>query len=361
MQYGKLRRMWKTHRNRWGLAAALALVLVACSQSTAPKSDFQAYFASEFLPYAEAQNALPLLQKHGHGLIVAIPRAKIGDAALAKLLQATNEQEVPVVAWFLLDDDNGYWLNEANIPAVRETLIELMDWLDVIDAGVVWLGFDMEPTLQVSSALDDHLSSGEIGAAVDLLAAGHNPVSYQTAVAGFAEIAELAHQRGYRTQAYVFPPILHDHLDGDADLQDVLGTPLAGVGFKQWAVMAYRTVFEAYVPLDATSYFVYDAAVNHAPMPSTEVIVGVGTIGDIGKIELPGFTRPEQLHDDIAALMTAGHNKAFVFSLDGLVIQDDPEAWLDFSRIEAHNPEPDTFTAAFYNLFAILDGENWSE
>src|SRR5689334_4895825 len=101
-------------------AAGFLVILAACEASS-PGGRADAVW-SEFQTDPQVRAQLPWLAEHEIDLYLAVPEARIGDAELAALLRDAEAEGVGVRAWLLLDEADGYWPNEHNVPAMREAV-----------------------------------------------------------------------------------------------------------------------------------------------------------------------------------------------------------------------------------------------
>ena len=87
--------------------------------------------ADEFDPYPEVELNLAMLADFPEvGLCLAVRPEQTGSAELDSLLREAARSGVPVIAWLLLSEEDGYWSNEENFQQSNEVAYAFVDWVE---------------------------------------------------------------------------------------------------------------------------------------------------------------------------------------------------------------------------------------
>ncbi|OGC68832.1 hypothetical protein A2415_02710 [candidate division WWE3 bacterium RIFOXYC1_FULL_39_7] len=66
------------------------------------------------------------------------------DESTAEAIRYLNEKKVPVVAWVVVEDAEGYWTNKTNIKETTLKTDQILEWAKEHDIHLRAVGFDME-------------------------------------------------------------------------------------------------------------------------------------------------------------------------------------------------------------------------
>lgn len=345
------------------LLVLMAISVAACDaprlreRTTAPAPSHLAVW-SEFLEPATVEAQLELLAQHRVALYLAIRSEVIGDTALRRLLRRARELGVEVRAWLLLTDDEGYWPGERNLDAFDALVQRFWSWNLAEQLGVRWIIADIEPPLATSRALFDAVAGGSIADALPLLLQNRDPVAFEKARLRWARAVERWQAQGISVMAVTFPLALDDDDDGDATIQDVLETPIAGIGWDEISFMLYQNVFEDFAGTRVGPRLIYDYLVRARTLFGDRASVALGLIGTIGKSgsERPGYVDPDALREDIAAALAAGVDRVQLFSLDGILAEPGaPSRWFDALDVTPSIPAPSPALDELRGLLRTLD------
>lgn len=337
---------------------ALALFLVWMSAScTSPEpgpGERPLAVWSEFMTDDQVRDAFGLVSEEGADLYLAIPSQRIGDPALADLLVDAADADVGVRAWLLLPEEDGYWPNEHNVEAFGEAAHAFVDWRDEADLPVDWIVFDMEMGLDRTRQIEAAIRDAGTLAALDQIRDGRDPEAFEEARQAFSDLVGALQARGMKVMSVTYPTILDDGEDGDDDIQDEMDVPIVGIGWDQSSFMVYQSLIydlsgEWHGPDVVESYA--DSAVD---LFGGRAAVALGIVGNAGitNVEMP-YPDAQTLLDDQAAAKSAGVPIS-IYSLDGLMAQTDPGAWLD-REIPPSDPEYATADALRRLIRGLLD------
>lgn len=90
------------------------------------------------------------LAKNNFEITLAMTRL---DDKTAETIKYLNEKKVPVTAWIVLEDNEGYWTNKTNVDKTKEKTEAVKEWAKVNELRFEGIGFDMENPIQLKSAL----------------------------------------------------------------------------------------------------------------------------------------------------------------------------------------------------------------
>jgi hypothetical protein len=315
------------------------LVLGACATEPG-RGDRPLALWSEFLSDDEVRASLPLLAAEQVDLYLAVKPPRVGDPALAALIRDADAAGVGVRAWILLDEEDGYWPGESNPAAAREAFLAFADWRDREALPVDWVIFDMEMDLARTRRAAEIAAADGAVAAMDYIKLGRSPAQFAAARVTYAALLAELKARGLRVMCITYPTILDDPTDGDDDIQDQLDVPVLGLDWDEASFMVYQSVI-----FDLTGDW-YSADVVASYAASAELLfpgrsaVALGIIGSAGIVPVPmPYPDAATLLADHAAARAAGAHRVSLYSLDGILAQDDPGSWID-ARIVPVMPPP---------------------
>ena len=155
--------------------------------------------------------------------------------------------------------------------------------------------------------------------------------------------------------------LVDDRLDGDESIAMALWTPVEGLGWDRVSFQVYRTLFAAYSAnlLGTDDVFgpglVSSYAADIIDLYGDRAAIDVGATGP-GMLVHGGMTEPVELQGDIAAALAAGIslNAIHIYSLEGLVAQDDPHAWVAIPEPSA--PSDETAVGSIRGWIQDMDG-----
>jgi hypothetical protein len=262
---------------------------------------------SEFLTPAELRDPAvgSLLARFGCGVLVQTRRERL-DNELAASLAVLAEAGVPNVGlWLLLDEDAGYWPSERNAAAVLELTREVV----ARRLPVGWLAIDLEPPLQQARQPRPRTALANL-----------NPRRFAAAAATFRQVIDAAHAGGLRVLCAAHDYLAEDLWLGRPVLQDRHEAPVLGLPWDTISVMLYGSMMSG----DARGWM-YDTAQELAPL-NVGASIGLTAAGILG--DEPHYDSPAELAADAAALKAAGVRDFAVYSLEGILASQHPEAWL---------------------------------
>ncbi|HEY9840499.1 MAG TPA: hypothetical protein V6D23_08605, partial [Candidatus Obscuribacterales bacterium] len=211
---------------------------------------------AEFMPYRWIIGDLARLRMHGLQLNLAIPAGRMADPDLKRLLQAAAAAGVPVGAWLLLEDSQGYWPNAENARAFCELVERFCLWLAAEALQVAEIIVDMETPLALSRLLKGQLFKG-LQLEYRRWQSPLNAERFAQATGLFRQLVDAVHATGLRIQVVTYPFLVHDAAAGNTAFQEFLQVPVTPVAWDRIALMVYRSSFQDVSPLRLSSWLVY--------------------------------------------------------------------------------------------------------
>jgi len=324
-----------------------------------PRTGF-GFVASEFLPIDEVEAALPLLARHDLDVELAWPATEIDNPRWYDVVRAAGAQGVQVQPWLTLSDAEGYFANSTNATLFAETLRRLAQrWLDEgIRPSIVHI--DMEMPITRAREFMKVVASADVDALTAFMRAGIDRQQYAQATDVYRELVDWLHAQGFKVEVNVLPLVLDDYADGDDGLRQALQVPVDGIAWDHYAFQLHRTLVRysfGEVAGPHNGYYVYNYARRAHAQFGDRAVVYLGLTDPGIAPEVPVYTGPDELREDVDAALLAGvsRDKIAIFSLRGLVHQPDPEQWFPPASRLLVPPLPDTATALTRASSLLLD------
>ena len=223
----------------------------------------------------------------------------------AEVVRRLNREGVPVTAWLLLPEDQGYWFHAGNVAQATSRYDAFRAW--TAEHGLTWdgVGLDIEPDIrELRQALE-----GEWWKLTRLLPRLVLGGRVRKARAAYTGLVQRIRADGYRVDTYQFPFIVDERQSRSTLLQRVSG--VLDVPADREVLMLYTSFAR---PHGAALLWSYGPGA-----PS----IAVGITG--GGVELPGAHLPPpldwaELSRDLRLAVRWTHD-LHVFSLEGCVRQ----------------------------------------
>ncbi|MBN2390490.1 MAG: hypothetical protein JXR84_07200 [Anaerolineae bacterium] len=223
----------------------------------------------------------------------------------AEVVQRLNAAEIPVVAWLLLPEVQGYWFNLDNAPEAIAFYADFRTW--TATHGLRWdgVGLDIEPDMRELKKL----LAGNRRALLTLLRRFLDAERLKQASAYYAGLIAQIRADGYRVDEYAFPFVVDERKAGSRLVQRFLG--LVDLEVDQEVLMLYSSFMRP---------FGHGLLWSFAPSAGS---VGVGSTGGgviVGGVDqIPPLTWDEFARD--LRLAHAWGDDIHIFSLEGAVCQ----------------------------------------
>ncbi len=252
------------------------------------------------------EGTIPALLAQGHAVAIAMRDL---DEVTAEVVRLLNEHQVPVVAWLVLQPDEGFWLNLQNYPQAIERYRALAGWARATGVRFYAIGLDVEPP---TGQLDRLQPWGARDLARRLWLAREN-VLFAAARAAYTELIAEIHHDGYEVHTYQMPILADDRRAGTTLSQRALD--IVDLPADLEVLMCYSSA-----PLDALGNDLGGALItSYGPAADG---IGVGTLSGAGAHSAGGEGLPQLTWDALERdlLLAARHTDTiYVYSLEGCV------------------------------------------
>jgi len=225
-------------------------------------------------------------------------------AERAEIVRRLEESGVPVTAWLLLDEADGYWLNADNADKARARYLETIEWAERERLRLHRIGLDIE----FPRADGELLFKEKIKGPWKLFRRRRPVERVRQAEAAYAELVREIRAGGRSVESYHLPHILDERLAGSTLLRRTFG--LVDVAVDVEVFMTYSSY------LGTAGALVYHPGAQAIGLGVT----GGGVHADIPEERARFLTWPKLEHELRAAARHSG--EIYVFSLEGCVEQD---------------------------------------
>ncbi len=218
----------------------------------------------------------------------------------ALTIRMLNEAGIPVVAWLLLPEKDGYWFNMHNGQKASERYDDFLVWTKENDLKWDGIGIDLEPDMNDGKMIFTHPWK----LAWKVYKRLYDNKSLKKAATGYQDLIERMKLDGYSVESYIIPFIYDERELGTTSLQKLMG------------IVDIKTDVE--IPMVYTSAMGNSAIIplyHHDDMPLALGSTGGGV--KINGAEIASLSWDNLKNDMlIAARLT---NEIHIFSLEGSV------------------------------------------
>jgi hypothetical protein len=231
----------------------------------------------------------------------------------AGIVRRLNAAGVPVVAWQLLPEDQGYWFNQHNAAFAAARYDTFQEWTARHDLKWDGIGVDVEPDMREIQRTLANPWTFVPAVAPRLL----HPDVLRQANADYAALAGRMRADGYRVDSYVIKMILDERAVGSTLLQRITG--LVDVPADREVPMLYTSFFGR----SAAPLWSYGKGSASIAIGSTGGGVAVAGIDQVQPLSW------EELSRDLLLATWLTHD-VHIFSLEGCVRRGYLERLKDF-------------------------------
>jgi hypothetical protein len=232
----------------------------------------------------------------------------------AEVVRQLNQAGVPVIAWQLLPEDEGYWFNQHNAAFAAARYDTFRAWS--ARHGLIWngIGIDVEPDMrEIQRALANRWTL--LPTVARRLV---RPETLRRANRDYAALVTRMRADGYRVDSYIIKMILDERAVGSTLLQRVTGLVDAPADRE--------------IPMLYTSFFAGRSTALLWSYGADAQAIAVGSTG--GGVSVAGIDQVEPLSwDELSRDLRLAHrltNDVHIFSLEGCVRQGYLERLKDF-------------------------------
>jgi len=246
------------------------------------------------------------LSANGDGVALAILDFTEQRAAIIRLL---NAQNIPVTAWLLLPNEEGYWFNLRNYPQAVARYRAFREWALRGRLQFKAIGLDIEPTITDHTPArangTQHLFSRAYLAQRNAL--------YPAAREAYLDLVSAIRHDGYEVHTYQYPVIVDDRRSGTTLIQRMLD--IVDLPVDQEVLMLYSSHFKLLFKTDIGGAFI-DSYGQHADGIAVGV-TGGGFLDPITGIVSPRVSLETFCRDLLIAAQYT--DVVHIFSLEGCV------------------------------------------
>lgn len=257
----------------------------------------------------------------------------------AGVVRNLNRLGIPVTAWLLLPEEQGYWFNLENHADAAARYQTFKVW--TAENQLVWaaVGLDVESNInEMKNLVADH------GAAVQTAVRRlKDTKAYRAGKDAYEELVAQIHADGYQVESYHFPLIVDDRDAGSTVLQRATG--LVDIPVDREVLMLYSSFLRPHGQAVLWSYAQKAQA------------IGIGNTGggvQVGVTENVPYLTWEEFATDLRLARRSG-KPIYVFSLEGCVWQGFLPRLVTFDwRAEVNLPNTTIVSAGRKGLRGLL-------
>lgn len=284
----------------------------------------------ETLPASELASpaTLSLLKRWSLQPLIALsPQHE--NAAMDRAFAELAARDIPLGIWPLLPDTDGYWAGERNAELYSARLFEALERTRA-SSPVRTVAIDLEPPLDRVCAFFD--KSRTLSAVESALREALRPDVVEVrrrARVSFGELQRSLAVENVETVAAVVPLVIFDLATEHRPWQALLGTPIEPPFWDRICPMLYGSLAAKSLSAPVIEHVLFAAGrvlVEHVGTKRAAAALGLAGPGKLGNEAF--YATPELLARDVAAIRAAGIEDLALFSLEGVLAREHPEAWL---------------------------------
>jgi hypothetical protein len=255
----------------------------------------------------------------------------------ANVVKRLNKAGVPVIAWLLLPEEEGYWFNISNHEKATERYLAFKAWSEKHQLSWAGVGLDIEMDINDIKQLSDQQKALDVVKKIfsrffDRQRVAKAQQAYQALVA-------MIHDDGYVVESYHIPLISEERRGGSTVLQRSIG--LVDITTDREVFMLYSSFLR---PDGDSVLWSYAPETDSIGVGNTGGGVDLESVGDIPPLTWEEFTRDLRL-------CVIQEKPIHIFCLEGCVEQG------FLSKLNTFDwDKPVTIPAALQKVKAIRTG-----
>ncbi|MEA3327928.1 MAG: hypothetical protein U9R53_11600 [Chloroflexota bacterium] len=206
----------------------------------------------------------------------------------ARVVKRLNKAGVPVIAWLLLPEEEGYWFNIDNYEKAAERYVAFKAWTTQHQLDWAGIGLDIEMNINDLHQLLDRKQSEEFIAT--LFQRFTNKKRVLKAQHAYQDLVSLIHADGYSVESYHIPLISEERRAHATVLQRIVG--LVDLETDREVLMLYSSFLR---PDGAAVLWSYAAEADSIGVGNTGGGVDLAGIGDLDPMTWEEFSRDLRL------------------------------------------------------------------
>jgi hypothetical protein len=137
----------------------------------------------------------------------------------AEIVERLNRSGLPVIAWLLLPEEQGYWFHQSNAQQAVACYREFQAW--TVSHHLIWdgVGMDIEPDIQMMK----QWATGKWSIIRQMLRNSFNWRAFQSSRRVYRGLIDEIHTDGYRLETYQLPIIADERKAESTFLQRATG------------------------------------------------------------------------------------------------------------------------------------------
>ena len=293
------------------------------------------FWAENISPPEIVKNGLELLEEFSAGVGVAM-FADSMTARNAKAFRKLKEAGIELMFWPLLPVEKGYFPGEKNVPEFVEFSRELVLWAEANDVAPDMIAIDQElPFGQMGEILEAN-PAGRVLKSLRVSFSNLDRKSFQKAKTELLSFNAWARENGMRTLSACFPWVCLE-LEGKRDmLQDMMETPLRGIGWDIISPMSYASMIagmsNGLITYKDANWLTYELCLGLKSSHPAQAGISLGVTGTGVLGNEPTFDSPEELLVGVEAALSAGVRDISIYSLEGTLARPDARRWFEMLR-----------------------------
>jgi hypothetical protein len=241
--------------------------------------------------------------------------------ARANVVRQLNERGIPVIAWLLLPEEQGYWFNLDNAPQAKAFYQDFVEWTREHELRWAGVGFDIEPDIRELQQMSENWWQLLPRVFRRIFDRGRLRRGQQA----YSDLVRQVQLDGYLVDSYQFPVMLDERMIGSSLIQKVAS--LVDIRVDREVLMIFTSALRPYGPGVLWNYarecstlepgIKTRRARRRARFAGTPAI-GVGSTGGGMDIDFVD-KRPLEWLEFARDLRYAWHwcNDIYIFSLEG--------------------------------------------
>ncbi len=298
---------------------------------------------------------LPLLKANHLTLDVAVVQGSTSFATLAGLVRQAHGDGVPVELRPLLSIREGVYAGDRTATAFGP-------WWSAVQAFVLRnhlpvrvLVYDVQPDWALQQRLNAMIASSGFAKTLQFLLGRISPILYLSGAEEIAAQVAQAQHNGFLVDGTTVPFVLDDYGQVGQVMQAAFDAPIAPIPWDAISFQVYRSTFDrdfaSIIGQHPLSPFLITSYARTA-----QAWFGSRAQIDLGPVGATDDTMPADLLADVSAVRGAGIDPRSidVSSLEGLVAQPAPAAWVDLNAAPPTAPRRSLAVNGIRRLIATI-------
>ena len=221
----------------------------------------------------------------------------------AEIVRRLNQANIPVTAWLLLPESEGYWFNLDNVVQASKRYLKFKAWTQKYELQWARIGLDIEPDIREMKAI----LSGRWQLLPMMIKRALNTKRLYQAQEAYQTLVKQIQTDGYLVDSYLIPFIMDERLVGATLMQRLTG--LVNIECDRDILMLYSSFMG---PFGAAIVWSYGQQAQAVALGNTGGGVDVGNIRQLPPLSWEALSRD-------LCLSHQWHEHIHIFCLEGCV------------------------------------------